>query len=71
MGKTPEERLLMGSSMLGTAKELIAASLPEDLSESERRCRIYERLCGEPFPDEFRRRRELEGADCSRCPDHG
>lgn len=55
MAKTPEERLLMGFSMLGAAKELIAARLPEGLSESERRCRIYEWLHGEPLPEGFPR----------------
>ncbi len=53
MAKTPEERLEMGFSMLGTAKELIAASLPKDMSESERRRRIYERLYGEALPKGF------------------
>ncbi len=47
MAKTPEERLQIGFSMLGSAKELIAASLPKGLSDRERRRMIYERLYGE------------------------
>jgi hypothetical protein len=53
MARTPEERLLIGFSMLGTAKELIAASLPKELPEGERRRLVYERLYGEKLPDGF------------------
>ena len=50
MALTPGERLEIGLTMLGTAKELIRAGLPEGLPESEKRKLIYERLYGEPLP---------------------
>jgi hypothetical protein len=50
MRRSPEERFLIGISMLSATKELIAASLPQELSPHQRRRRIYERLYGEPLP---------------------
>ena len=50
MALTEGERLEMGFSMLGAAKELIEAGLPKDLGPAERRRAIYERLYGEPLP---------------------
>ena len=54
MAMSPTARLEMGFSMLGSAKELILAGLPEGISPAERRKRLFERLYGEPLPEECR-----------------
>ncbi len=51
MALTSSERFLMGMSMLTTAREMIWASLPKDLSESQCRRHFYKRLYGEELPD--------------------
>lgn len=48
-----EERMNMGFSMITSAKEMILASLPKDLSEAERKKMLYERLYGENMPEEL------------------
>lgn len=50
MAMTEGERIEMGFSMLGAAKELIAAGLPNGLTNGERRRAIYQRLYGEALP---------------------
>lgn len=52
MALTPSERFLMGMSILPTAREMIWASLPTDVSEPRRRRMFYRRLYGEELPDE-------------------
>jgi len=53
MSRSPEERLLVGFSMLSAAKELIRASLPSDLPCAQRDRLVYERLYGEQLPNGF------------------
>ena len=50
MAKTPAQRMVMGFTMTETARALVWASLPSQLSESERRRAFYERFHGEPLP---------------------
>ena len=50
MSLTGEERLVMGFSMLATARQLILSSLPKNLTEKERKLALFERLYGYPFP---------------------
>ena len=40
------ERLIMGSQMFETARIMILASLPPDLSPNEVKCRLCDRLYG-------------------------
>lgn len=49
MERTPGERLRMGFDMLATAKALVLASLPANLSEAERRAAFLERFYGPEF----------------------
>lgn len=44
------ERFRMGSEMFDVARRMVLASLPADLSEAERKCRLFERLYGESLP---------------------
>ena len=50
MSRSAGERVAMGFDMTATAKALVWASLPEGLSEAERRAAFYERFYGEPCP---------------------
>ena len=50
MSRSAGERVAMGFDMTATAKALVWASLPEGLSEAERRVAFYERFYGEPCP---------------------
>lgn len=50
MDLSGEERMEMGSSMFDSAREMILASLPDGLSESERKRALYERTYGETLP---------------------
>jgi len=47
MERTPGERLKMGLEMTATAKALVWASLPEGLTEEERRAAFLKRFYGE------------------------
>lgn len=44
------ERFLMGTRMFDAARAIVLASFPVDLSEAERRERLYERFYGEKHP---------------------
>lgn len=46
MKRTGEERLIMGALMFDAAREMIIASLPLNLSPSEFRNRLFERIYG-------------------------
>ena len=41
------ERLIMGSSMFDTARRIVLASLPKDLSDEELKHRLFERIYGQ------------------------
>jgi len=44
MARSGEERFIMGSEMFESAREMVMASLPKDLSETERRRLLFERI---------------------------
>ena len=45
-----ETRMRMGSNAFDAAREIILSSLPQGLSDLERRRLLYERIYGEPPP---------------------
>jgi hypothetical protein len=48
------ERFVMGALMFDAARAMVLAALPGDLSEDEKRRRLYERFYGEDLPVDFR-----------------
>lgn len=54
--RSGEEKLLMALSMFETAREMIIASLPKDISESELRKELFLRFYGNDFDDEEKAR---------------
>ena len=48
---TPYERMEIASSMFDTARTIVDASLPSDLSREERRYAIAKRLYGDELPE--------------------
>jgi hypothetical protein len=48
-----EERLIRASRMFDAAREMILASFPRDLSVTELRRRLFERVYSEPLPNGF------------------
>jgi hypothetical protein len=50
MARSPEERMQMAFSMMATGRQLILSSLPEGLSEAEKRRQLFERM----YADELR-----------------
>jgi hypothetical protein len=48
---TPEQRLLIASSMFETARAIVASSLPEGLSLEQRRHAIAKRIYGNELPE--------------------
>jgi len=44
MARSAEERFIMGAQMFAAALAIIHASLPLDLSETERKRRLFERI---------------------------
>ena len=46
MARSGEERLLMGAAMFDAARDMVIASLPENLPTLEFRRRLFERLYG-------------------------
>jgi hypothetical protein len=53
MAMSGEERVLLGSSMRDATIRLILAGMPKELTEAERKRRLYESLYGEPLPPDF------------------
>jgi hypothetical protein len=53
MARSGAERFVMGVQMFEAARRMVLASLPTDLSELERKRALYERIYGEPLPDEM------------------
>jgi hypothetical protein len=47
MARTGEERFLMGAQMFDAAREMMCASFPPDLPQTEWKHRLFERLYGE------------------------
>jgi len=50
MALSGAERFRMGVQMFDAARRMVLASLPPDLSENERKRRLFQRLYGIPFP---------------------
>ena len=50
MALSGAERFLMGARMFEAARAIVLASLPENLSVTERNRRLYERFYGEVWP---------------------
>ena len=50
MAKSGAERFRMGVHMFEAARRMVLASLPTDLTESERKRRLFERFYGESLP---------------------
>jgi hypothetical protein len=46
MARSGEERFVMGAQMSESAREMVKASLPRDLSEAEQRRQLFKRLYG-------------------------
>jgi hypothetical protein len=46
MARSGEERLIMGSQMFDSAREMVKASLPRGLSETEQRRLLFKRIYG-------------------------
>jgi len=44
------ERFVIGARMFESARAIVLASLPGDISEEKRRRMLYERFYGEPHP---------------------
>jgi len=53
MARPAAERFEMGCRMFEAAREMVLASFPSDLSDYERRRRLYERVYGESLPISF------------------
>ena len=53
MSRTEAERFIMCAEMFETARELAIAAMPKNLSEADQKRYIYQRLYGEPLPDDF------------------
>ncbi len=50
MARTGAERFRMGVEMFDAARRMVLASLPAELSDSERKRRLFERLYGQSLP---------------------
>jgi hypothetical protein len=46
MARSGEERFIMGAQMFESAREMIKASLPKGLSETEQRRLLFKRIYG-------------------------
>lgn len=52
MSLTSDERIRIGLSMNETARKIVWSSIPEGLSEEERKIKYFLRLYGSDFPEE-------------------
>ena len=50
MARSGAERFRMGAEMFEAARRMVLASLPSELTETERKRRLFERLYGHPLP---------------------
>jgi len=46
MARSGEERFIIGAEMFESAREMVKASLPKNLSETERRRLLFKRIYG-------------------------
>jgi hypothetical protein len=49
MGRSGEERFMMGVRSFDAAREIVLASLPKDLPADELKRRLFERIYGAPM----------------------
>jgi hypothetical protein len=52
MSLSPKERLRMGSSLYDTAREIVLSSLPENMSETEKKVQLFLRFYENDFTKE-------------------
>ena len=52
MARSGEERFIIGAQMFDSAREMVKASLPRDLSETEQRRLLFKRICGKELTSE-------------------
>jgi hypothetical protein len=50
MAMSGAERFRIDAQMFDTARRMVLASFPSDLTETERKQRLFHRLYGEPLP---------------------
>jgi len=50
MARSGAERFRMGVEMFEAARRMVLASIPTDLTQTERKHRLFERLYGLPMP---------------------
>lgn len=53
MKKTANERIAIACEMFMSARSLILNSLPQNLSEEEKKKIYYKKMYGEPLPQDF------------------
>lgn len=53
LSKTEEERILMCAEMFDSAREIAISTMPDNLSEAEKKRFIYKKLSGEDLPKDF------------------
>ncbi|HEX4123032.1 MAG TPA: hypothetical protein VH619_20645 [Verrucomicrobiae bacterium] len=53
MAMSGAERFRIGAQMFDAARRMVLASLPSDLTESERKRRLFERFYGKALPSQF------------------
>jgi len=51
MALSGAERFRMGAEMFEAARRMVLASLPGDLTENERKRRLFERIYGQKLPE--------------------
>jgi hypothetical protein len=49
MTRSNEQRFIMGARMFDAARDIVLASLPQDLPEADLRARLFERIYGVPL----------------------
>jgi hypothetical protein len=49
----PDKRMAMASEMFMAARNMLLSSLPDDLSNKDRTRLYFEKMYGEPLPDDF------------------
>lgn len=52
MNLSGAERFVIGARMFESARAIVLASLPENISEPDRKRILYERFYGEPLPND-------------------
>jgi hypothetical protein len=46
------ERFIIGARMFESARAIVLASFPANISNTDRKRKLYERFYGEPLPEE-------------------